>query len=118
MSIIVYDVGPVPPQPPPRPKILDAAGPSPAAIARGHSDGDPAVEPALARWNEALKNYQRELDVYKAERAAWEREFGGVAEISTTQADIVENGRGRYLRELPPGMKLGPRSGLNRINYS
>jgi hypothetical protein len=116
---IVFDLGPQPPQPPERPKILDAAGPSPADIARGRTDGNPEIEPTLRRYNEALQNYERELQTYRAERAQWERERGGGAmEISTTQADIVECGHGRYVTRLPDGVKPGRRSGLNRIILS
>jgi hypothetical protein len=120
MSIIVYDIGPVPPQRPEKPQILaDVVGLSPAAVHRGHTDDDPRIEPALARYNEALQNYRRERDAYDKERAAWERESGGGAiEISTTQGDIVECGHGRYVKTLPLDVKLGPRSGLNRVIYS
>jgi hypothetical protein len=43
----------------------------------------------------------------------------GVAEIcigydAAIRADeMIENGKGRYVRKLPPGTKLGPRSGID-----
>jgi hypothetical protein len=120
MPIVVWDIGPLRPVPPQRPALLDAAVElSPAAVHRGRTDSDPRIEPALARWTQAMQNYQRECDAYKAERAQWERESGGGAiEISTTQADIVECGHGRYVTRLPDGVKPGRRSGLNRVILS
>jgi hypothetical protein len=42
----------------------------------------------------------------------------GVAQIWThaiLAREMIENDPKRYTRELPPGTKLGPKSGLNRI---
>lgn len=108
---VVFDLGPQAPVRPVKPAVLLETPELPPG-ATGPDDYSAALE----RYTQEYRNYLMQMDGYEKERAGWERESGGGAvEISTTQADIVERGRGRYVALLPEGVKLGPRSGLNRV---
>jgi hypothetical protein len=110
----MFDLGPQPPVRPTKPQVLLDEVTLPAG-----AEGNSAIEPETRRYAERYRDYLRAMDSYETERAKWERESGGGAiEISTSQADIVECGRGRYVAVLPPDVKLGPRSGTNRVVHS
>jgi hypothetical protein len=110
-SVMVWDFGPQPPVAPVKPAVLQTPDPPPGA------HGNPEFEPTSRRFAEAQAGYLRDLENYRHERAAWERASGGgPIEILTGQRDIVEVGRGRYVRTLPPGVKPGLRSGDHRVN--
>lgn len=111
----IFDLGPVKPQRSAKPQVLlDEVALPPGA------EGDPRIEPELARYAERYRDYLRQMETFAAERAAWEKESGGGAvEISSPHAgEMVERGRGRYVTKLPEGVTLGPRSGTNRVIHS
>jgi hypothetical protein len=110
----IFDLGPQAPIRPVKPRVLlDTPALAPGAT------GPDDYEAEFARYTQQYRGYLRAMDSYETERAKWERESGGGAiEISTTQANIVECGRGRYVAELPEGVTLGPRSGANRVIHS
>jgi hypothetical protein len=115
--VIIFDIGPqLPVQPVKPPVLFNAAKLSPGA------DGDPRIEPELRRYADAYRNYLAQTESFEAERKAWEREAGGAAlEIacdSVSGGEMLERGHGRYVATLPFGVKLGPRSGSNRIVHS
>ncbi len=113
---LVYDIGPQPPEFPERPAVLELPNPPPGR------EGDPRIEPELRRWEARKLEHARVFANYKAERARWELESGGGAiEIATNSAsggEMLERGQGRYVAALPAGVKLGPRSGTNRVHHS
>jgi hypothetical protein len=117
IPVIIFDIGPQRPQEPPeRPAVLDLPNPPP------HHEGDARIEPETRRYAEACRHYRAELEAFPIERARWERSCGGGAiEIACNSAsgrEMVERGRGRYVTALPPDVRLGSLSGMNRVKHS
>jgi hypothetical protein len=111
---VVFDLGPQAPVRPVKPAVLLETPELPPG-----ATGPDEYSAALERYTQKYCDYLVQLDGYEKERADWERQSGGGAvEISTTQGNIIECGHGGYVAVLPPDVKLGPKSGTNRVIHS
>jgi hypothetical protein len=94
----IFDLGPQPPVKPVRPQVLREAVDLPPG-----AEGHPTIEPETARYNERYRDYLRQMDLFPAERAEWERRHGQAIEVTVDTLECIDRDPRRYCRQLPKG---------------